>query len=41
MNALRSTLVFAWLVLTLIPCGRGLLIASLLEDLSIRGAREF
>jgi 1-acyl-sn-glycerol-3-phosphate acyltransferase len=32
MNALRSTLVFAWLVLTLIPCGIALLIASLFLD---------
>ena len=29
MNAIRSTLVFVWLVLTLIPCGIALLLASL------------
>ena len=32
MNVLRSTLVFAWLVLSLIPCGIALLIASLILD---------
>ena len=32
MNAIRSTLVFTWLVLSLIPCGIALLIASLLLD---------
>ena len=29
MNAIRSTLVFTWLVLSLIPCGIALLVASL------------
>ena len=29
MNAIRSTLVFTWLVLSLVPCGIALLVASL------------
>lgn len=29
MNALRSTLVFSWMVISIIPCGLGLLLSSL------------